>query len=116
MSTGNLGVGGGEAPFTVKKSPLFGENAFIRNILSGEYLGGTFETSRELCLPQISTQGLRLGWPVTERRVAQEPNRNRIETGTVGIVFPGTERGTGTAETVFQEPKPEPEPSSLLKP
>ena len=29
MSTGNLGVGGGgEAPFTAKKSPLFGENAF----------------------------------------------------------------------------------------
>ena len=36
------------------------------------------------------------------------------ETGTVGTVFPGTERGTGTARTVFQEPKPEPEPSSLL--
>ena len=36
------------------------------------------------------------------------------ETGTVGTVFPGTERGTGTAGTVFQEPKPEPEPSSLL--
>ena len=36
------------------------------------------------------------------------------ETGTVGTVFPGTERGTGTAGTVFQEPKPEPpEPSSL---
>ena len=33
------------------------------------------------------------------------------ETGTAGTVFPGTERGTGT---VFQEPKPEPEPSSLL--
>ena len=27
------------------------------------------------------------------------------ETGTVGTVFPGTERGTGTAGTVFQEPK-----------
>ena len=40
-------------------------------------------------------------------RVAQEP-----ETGTVGIVFPGTKRRTGTAGTVFQEPKPE--PSSLL--
>ena len=36
------------------------------------------------------------------------------ETGTVGTVFPGTERGTGTAGTVVQEPKPEPEPSSLL--
>ena len=44
--------------------------------------------------------------------MAQEPNRNR--TGTVGTVFPGTERGTGTAATVLQEPKPEPEPSSLL--
>ena len=28
------------------------------------------------------------------------------ETGTLGAVFPGTERGTGTARTVFQEPKP----------
>ena len=36
------------------------------------------------------------------------------ETGTVRTVFPGTERGTGTAGTVFQEPKPEPEPSFLL--
>ena len=36
-----------------------------------------------------------------------------LETGTVGTVFGGTERGTGTAGTVFQEPKPEPEPSSL---
>ena len=33
------------------------------------------------------------------------------ETGTVGTIFAGTERGTGTAGTVFQEPKPE--PSSL---
>ena len=32
------------------------------------------------------------------------------ETGTVGTVFAGTERGTGTAGIVFQEPKPEPEP------
>ena len=32
MSTGNLGVGvggGGEAPFTAKKNPLFGENALL---------------------------------------------------------------------------------------
>ena len=36
------------------------------------------------------------------------------ETGTVGTVFPGTERGTRTAGTVLQEPKPQPEPSSLL--
>ena len=37
------------------------------------------------------------------------------ETGTVRTVlkFAGTERGTGTAGTVFQDPKPEPEPSSL---
>ena len=34
------------------------------------------------------------------------------ETGTVGTVFPGTERGTRTAGTVFQGPKPS--PSSLL--
>ena len=33
------------------------------------------------------------------------------ETRTVGTVFPGTERGTGTARTVFE---PKPEPSSLL--
>ena len=32
------------------------------------------------------------------------------ETGTIGTVFPETESGTGTARTVFQEPKPEPEP------
>ena len=36
------------------------------------------------------------------------------ETGTVGTVFPGTERGTGSAGTVFQEPKPELEPSSVV--
>ena len=30
------------------------------------------------------------------------------ETGTVGTIFPETERGTGTVGTVFQEPKPEP--------
>ena len=35
------------------------------------------------------------------------------ETGTGGTAFAGTERGTGTVGTVFQEPKPEPEPSSL---
>ena len=35
------------------------------------------------------------------------------ETGTVRTVFAGTESGTGTAGTVFQEPRPEPEPSSL---
>ena len=35
------------------------------------------------------------------------------ETGTVETVFAGTERRTRTAGTVFQEPKPEPEPSSL---
>ena len=45
-------------------------------------------------------------------RVAQEPETG--SSGTVETVFPGTERGTGTAGTVFQEPKPEPEPSSLL--
>ena len=43
-------------------------------------------------------------------RVAQEP-----ETGTVGTVFPETESGTGTAGTVVQEPKPEPEPSFPVK-
>ena len=32
--------------------------------------------------------------------------RNR--TGTIRTVFPETESGTGTAGTVFQEPKPEP--------
>ena len=32
----------------------------------------------------------------------------RSWTGTVGTVFPETERGTGTAGTVFHEPKPEP--------
>ena len=38
------------------------------------------------------------------------------ETGTVGIVFPGTEVGTGTVGTVFQEPKPEPEPCLSVRP
>ena len=37
------------------------------------------------------------------------------ETGTVGTAFPETESGTGTARTVFQEPKPEPEPSFPVK-
>ena len=32
-----------------------------------------------------------------------------------GTVFPETESGIGTAGTVFQEPKPEPEPSSRVK-
>ena len=43
-------------------------------------------------------------------RVAQEPNRNR-EPEPSEPFFPETESGTGTAGTVFQEPKPEPEPS-----
>ena len=30
-----------------------------------------------------------------------------------GTVFPNTERGTGTVRTAFQEPTPEPEPSSV---
>ena len=38
------------------------------------------------------------------------------ETETVGTVFPGTGGRTGTAGTVFQEPKPEPEPSLSDKP
>ena len=37
------------------------------------------------------------------------------ETGTVRTIYPETESGTGTAGTVFQEPKPEPEPSFPLK-
>ena len=39
--------------------------------------------------------------------------RNRAGTGsgTVGTVFPETERGTRTVGTVLQELKPEPEPS-----
>ena len=42
-------------------------------------------------------------------RVAQEPNRNRESEPEIGTVFfPETESGTGTAGTVFQEPKPEP--------
>ena len=53
---------------------------------------------------RCSLRGSLQGGPGTE----PEP-----ETGTVGTVFPGTERGTGTAGTVFQEPKPE--PSSLIK-
>ena len=37
------------------------------------------------------------------------------ETGTVGTVLVGTERGTGTAGTAFQEPQPEPEPYLSVK-
>ena len=37
--------------------------------------------------------------------VAVTSQRFGLSTATV---FPGTERGTGTAGTVFQEPKPEP--------
>ena len=37
------------------------------------------------------------------------------ETGTVRTVFLETESGNGTAGTVFQEPKPEPEPSFPVK-
>ena len=37
------------------------------------------------------------------------------ETRTIGTVFPETESGTGTAGTIFQEPKPEPEPSFPVK-
>ena len=56
--------------------------------------------TRCICIMILSKQG----GPGTEPE---------LETGTVGTVFAGTERGTGTARTVFQEPKPEPEPSSL---
>ena len=43
--------------------------------------------------------------------------RNRTGTGNRSRrnVFPGTERGTGTAGTVFREPKPEPEPPLSVK-
>ena len=47
-------------------------------------------------------------------RVAQEPNRNR-EPKPSEPYFPKTESGTGTAGTVLQEPKPEPEPSFPVK-
>ena len=40
----------------------------------------------------------------------------RRRTGTVRTVFPGTQIGTGTDGTVFQEPKSEPEPCHPLKP
>ena len=46
-------------------------------------------------------------------RMAQAP-KSEPETGTVGTVFLGTEIGTGTARTVFQEPKPEPSLSDNL--
>ena len=40
--------------------------------------------------------------------MAQEPNRNREPEPSEPFkkIFAGTERGTGTAGTVFQEPKP----------
>ena len=47
-------------------------------------------------------------------RVAQEPNQNR-EPEPSEPFFPETGSGTGTAGTVFQEPKPEPEPSFPVK-
>ena len=46
------------------------------------------------------------GGPGTEPEPETGNRRNRFPTG--------TERGTETAGTVFQEPKPEPELSSLL--
>ena len=55
------------------------------------------------------------GWKLPQQdgpRTEPEP-----ENGTVGTIFPGA--GTGTAGTVFQEPKPEPGPclfvNSLLR-
>ena len=57
-------------------------------------LGRPPDCSSNLCPPKTFQGG-----PGTE----PEP-----ETGTVGTVFAGTERGTGTAGTVLQEPKPEP--------
>ena len=47
-------------------------------------------------------------------RVAREPNENRKPEPSEPF-FPETESGTGTAGTVFQEPKPEPEPSFPVK-
>ena len=47
-----------------------------------------------------------------ENKVALEPNQNRkLEPAEPFSQDPGTEIGTGTAGTIFQEPKPEPEPS-----
>ena len=60
------------------------------------------------------SQGLKVsfGCPMTKSHKQGGPGAEpEPETGTVGTVFPGTERGTRTAGTVFQEPKPE--PSSL---
>ena len=56
-----------------------------------------------------SPKSLKFGNSIFQGGPGTEPEP---ETGTVGTVFPGTERGTGTAGTVFQELKPE--PSSLL--
>ena len=59
----------------------------------------------DCCNVKFRSDGIS-GWLGTEA----EP-----ETRTIGTVFPETERGIGTVGTVFQEPKPEPEPSLSVK-
>ena len=53
--------------------------------------------------------------PLRRKKQGGSGTEPELETGTVRTVFPETESGTGTAGTVFQEPKPEPEPSFPLK-
>ena len=64
-----------------------------------------FRTSRSLlawpCLWILVVTWKVSGWPMAGPKT--------------GTVFPGTEGGTGTAGTVFQELKPEPKPSLSVK-
>ena len=87
------------AKFGTEKKPWQPETWQDSTLFSPPENRAAFST---FCVATISLQG----GPGTE----PEP-----ETGTVATVFPGTERGTGTAGTVFQEPKPEPKPSFPVK-
>ena len=58
--------------------------------------------------PEPETGTVGTVFPGTERGTGTRNRRNRLN-------FPGTERGTGTAGTVFQELKPEPEPFFPVK-
>ena len=50
-----------------------------------------------------------------ERACLSGWHRKRTGTGPAKTAFPGTESRTGTVGTVFQEPKPEPEPCHPLE-
>ena len=83
---------------------LFGTAGSPQALQNKGDLKSLFQSISRIALPSIRLLG----------RMAQKPNRNRKPEPSEPF-FPETGSGTGTAGTVFQEPKPESEPSFSVK-